>query len=115
MIRRILDDWRFYSLVGWAVLAGIAVWLFVLNARLNDTIDRVNAQTKANTEAIAFLCSTNAVLQALTAQAAYLLQTEQVAEGFSQEREVTIDVFRGYITVMQNRAPCVKAEQAALR
>jgi Zn-dependent peptidase ImmA (M78 family) len=115
VIRRVLDDWRLYAVVAWIVLAGVIVWLFVLNERLNETIDRLDKQTQANTAAIAFLCNTNAILQALTEQSTYLLQTEQVAEGFSQEREVTIEVYRGFIGVMQNRAPCVKAEQAALR
>lgn len=113
-VSRALDSWHFWALVSWLALAALVVWLIVLNGRLNTNIERTRKTSLANRDAIAFLCNTNAMLEALTAQATVLLQTEQLTHP-EQAREVTIEVFRGYDRELSNARACVRFEKTALR
>jgi hypothetical protein len=112
-LRRFLDSWRFWTAIAWFVLALLVVWLAVLNARVQDNIDETNAAVRAQAEAIAFLCDTNAIIEALAKQTVSLLKSDQVASP-SPTRAMTIVVFQGYIQVLRERAACVKAERAAV-
>jgi len=113
-LRLVLDTWRFWALVSWVLLAGIVVWLVVLGGRLDANVKETKKATVANRNAIAFLCNTNAILQALTEQAAVLLQSQQLAQ-FSMAREITISVFRGYDDQLSDARACVRSEKAVLR
>ena len=112
-LTRTLDSWRFWTLVAWVVLALLVVWLVVLNARLEDNIDDTDEAVKAQAEAIAFLCDTNAIIEALAEQTVRLLQSEEAANP-DRTRRVTITVFQGYVEVLQQREACVNAERAVL-
>lgn len=112
-LSRLLDSWRFWTLIAWIVLAVLVVWLVILNARLEGNIDDTDAAVRAQAEAIAFLCDTNAIIEALAQQTVTLLRSQQKADP-DPTRGVTITVFRGYIDVLQKREACVKAEQAVL-
>ena len=112
-LTRTLDSWRFWTLVAWIALAILVLWLVILNARLEENIDDTDAAVRAQAEAIAFLCDTNAIIEALAGQTVKLLQSEEAANP-DQTRRVTIAVFQGYVDVLQERAACVKAERAVL-
>jgi heme/copper-type cytochrome/quinol oxidase subunit 2 len=112
-LRRVLDSWRFWTLVAWIVLALLVIWLLVTNARLNDNIDETQEATRANTEAIAFLCDTNAIVQALAAQTVLFLRSEQKQDP-DPDRQVTIEVFDGFVGVLEERAACVNSERQAI-
>ena len=110
---RTLDSWRFWTLVAWVALALLVIWLVVLNSRLEENIDDTDAALAAQAEAIAFLCDTNAIIQALAGQTVKLLQSEEAANP-DPTRRVTITVFRGYVDVLEQREACVNAERAVI-
>ena len=114
-IRDLLDGWRFWSVVSYVVLAVLVVWLVNINHRLNQTVEKTSVVTRANSDAIAYLCQTNAIVEALTNQTIMLLQSEQLAPPPSIPRAVAINVFEGYAEVLRDIAPCVAADKAALR
>ena len=107
---RFLDSWRVWTFVAWLALGFLVIWLFILNSRLDDNIEETNAATKANTEAISFLCDTNAIIEALARQTIRLLKSQPQTPA----RQQTIVIFQGYVMVLQERAACVNAEKAAI-
>ena len=109
-----LDSWRFWALVGWIVMSAVVVWVLVLQTRLDDNIKETQDATKANTEAIAFLCDTNAIVESLAQQAVVYLRSEQ-REDPDTDRRVLIEVFSGYVAALRGRAACVEAEKQAIR
>lgn len=111
----LVDTWQFWSMVTNIALAAVVVWLLVLNAKVNRTVDAVAVTAKANTNAIAYLCQTNGIVEALTNQTIFLLQSEQLHPPKSIPRQITISVFSGYAEVLRDTEPCVKAERKALR
>jgi hypothetical protein len=108
-MRKYLDKWSFWAVVSWVVLAILVFWLFKLNEKVDNNINSVEKVTKANTDAIAFLCDTNAIVQALANQTVALLRSQP----HTAAREATIDVFEGYAHILAERLPCVKAEKAS--
>ena len=113
LVREFLDRWRVWAVVAWIVLAAVVVWGFVLTSRLNANIAETRRASRANSNAVAFLCDSNAILEALAAQTATLLESEQLQQP-TIPRAIAISVFRGYVEVLQNRAPCIRADRAAL-
>ncbi len=107
---KLFDRLAFWSVVTWAILALLVFWLFRLNSELHHNVRETQRATKANTDAIAFLCDTNAIIEALASQTVSLLKSQPN----TSERAITIQVFEGYIEILKDRAPCVKAEKAAL-
>jgi hypothetical protein len=108
--RDVLDNAGFYVAISWIVMALLVFWLFHLNKRVDDSVKVTRVAVRSNTDAIAFLCQTNAIVQALAEQTVALLKSQPP----TPERKVTIQVFEGYAKLLNRRRPCVKAERAAL-
>jgi hypothetical protein len=109
-VREFLDRRGFWIVLSYTILALLVFWLFRLNARVNDSVKETRDAVQSNTDAIAFLCDTNAVVEALAEQTIVLLRSEPS----SAERVATIHIFQGYARTLRDRRPCVKAERAAL-
>lgn len=109
-IRRFLDSRAVWSTLAWLALAGVVVWLFVLNRGLDDNTQEIKRVTAANSDAIAFLCDTNAILEAIVNLQVTLLRADQL-EHPAQQREQAIQVLRGYAQVLRDKQPCVSVEK----
>lgn len=68
---------------------------------------------KENSDAIAFLCESSAILQSITGQLVLTFEDSQKVR-FSLQRHKTIAVLQGYQKLLRDREPCVKAEAKVL-
>jgi hypothetical protein len=96
------------------VLALTVVWLVQTNYRLDDATKQNRSLARANADAIAYLCQTNAIVASLTDQQTFQLQSEQLFPPRSIPRAIAISILRNYAETLRDTAPCVKSEKTAL-